>query len=259
MVSYTSTVEGPFGSGLMVGGFFLNNELTDFSRSPDIDGKLVANRVEGGKRPRSSMSPTVVWDPQGRPFLAIGAAGGSTIPVQTARSIIGAIDFGLSAEAMLGLPFIMAYDLDVEATLQSKKTLFDRALADNWLCLFGHDRHHGTRETPNNPSRRHRAKVTGIAPLSIHAVLRRPVPRAEARLVTFRPVPSNGTGLPLACKAAKDRRDRGQTQLSDRDRRGRIGHDSRPACRRAITADGAGGLRCALAGADLSGPDADAL
>ena len=109
MVSYTSTVEGPFGSGLMVGGFFLNNELTDFSRSPDIDGKLVANRVEGGKRPRSSMSPTVVWDPQGRPFLAIGAAGGSTIPVQTARSIIGAIDFGLSAEEMLGLPFIMAY------------------------------------------------------------------------------------------------------------------------------------------------------
>ena len=97
MVSYTSTVEGPFGSGLMVGGFFLNNELTDFSRSPEIDGKLVANRVEGGKRPRSSMSPTVVWDPQGRPFLAIGAAGGSTIPVQTARSIIGAIDFGLSA------------------------------------------------------------------------------------------------------------------------------------------------------------------
>ena len=109
MISYTSTIESAFGSGLMVDGFYLNNELTDFSRSPEIDGKLVANRVEGGKRPRSSMSPTVVWDPQGRPFLAIGAAGGSTIPVQTARSIIGAIDFGLSAEEMLGLPFIMAY------------------------------------------------------------------------------------------------------------------------------------------------------
>ncbi|WVN98556.1 gamma-glutamyltransferase family protein [Qipengyuania sp. HL-TH1] len=109
MISYTSTIEGAFGSGLVAGGFFLNNELTDFSRSPTVDGKLVANRVEGGKRPRSSMAPVVVWDPAGEPFLAVGAAGGSTIPVQTARSIIGAIDFGLSAEEILGLPFIMAF------------------------------------------------------------------------------------------------------------------------------------------------------
>lgn len=108
MISYTSTVEGPFGSGLMVGGFYLNNELTDFSRSPTVDGRPVANRVEGGKRPRSSMSPVVIYDPQGRPLLAIGAAGGATIPVQTARSIVGIIDFGLSAEDALGLPFIMA-------------------------------------------------------------------------------------------------------------------------------------------------------
>ncbi|WP_374407319.1 gamma-glutamyltransferase [Pelagerythrobacter sp.] len=109
MVSYTSTVESAFGSGLMSGGFFLNNELTDFSRSPQVDGRMVANRVEGGKRPRSSMSPMVVWDRQGRPVLAIGAAGGSTIPVQTARSIVGVIDFGLDAEAALGMPFIMGF------------------------------------------------------------------------------------------------------------------------------------------------------
>lgn len=109
MISYTSTIESAFGSGLMTSGFFLNNELTDFSRSPDIDGRPVVNRVEAGKRPRSSMSPMVVWDPQGRPVLAIGAAGGSTIPVQTARSIIGVIDFGLGAEAALGMPFVMAY------------------------------------------------------------------------------------------------------------------------------------------------------
>ena len=109
MVSYTSTVESAFGSGLMTGGFFLNNELTDFSRSPRVDGRLVANRVEGGKRPRSSMSPMVVWDPQGRPVLAVGAAGGSTIPVQVARSIIGMIDFGLTAEQAIGLPFAMAF------------------------------------------------------------------------------------------------------------------------------------------------------
>ena len=109
MISYTSTIEGVFGSGLMAGGFYLNNELTDFSRNPAIDGVPVANRVEPGKRPRSSMAPTVVWDPQGRPVLVIGAAGGPTIPVQTARGIIGVVDFGLSAKQALGLPFIMAF------------------------------------------------------------------------------------------------------------------------------------------------------
>jgi gamma-glutamyltranspeptidase/glutathione hydrolase len=108
MVSYTSTVESAFGSGLMAHGFYLNNELTDFSRSAQVDGRPVANRVEGGKRPRSSMAPMVVWDPQGRPLMVVGAAGGPTIPVQTARSIIGAIDFGLDAQATLAMPFVMA-------------------------------------------------------------------------------------------------------------------------------------------------------
>ena len=109
MVSYTSTVEGAFGSGYMFGGFYLNNELTDFSFRPERDGVPVANRVEGGKRPRSSMAPTVVYDPQGRPLLAIGAAGGPTIPIQTARSIVGVIDFGLSLEDALAMPMIMAF------------------------------------------------------------------------------------------------------------------------------------------------------
>lgn len=109
MVSYTSTIESAFGSGLMANGFYLNNELTDFSRSPTgADGKSVANRVEGNKRPRSSMSPTVIWDPQGRPVMAVGAAGGPTIPVSTARAIIGFIDFGLSPRDALALPFAMA-------------------------------------------------------------------------------------------------------------------------------------------------------
>ena len=102
-------MEGAFGSGLLFGGFYLNNELTDFSFSPAMNGVPVANRVEGGKRPRSSMAPTLVYDPQGAPFLLIGAAGGSTIPVQVARSIIGVIDFGLPLDEALGLPLIMAY------------------------------------------------------------------------------------------------------------------------------------------------------
>lgn len=108
-ISYTSTVEGAFGSGLFFEGFFLNNELTDFSLTPEKDGKPVANRVEGGKRPRSSMAPTVVYDEAGDVVLIIGAAGGPTIPVQTARSIIGVIDFGMSANEALAMPLIMAF------------------------------------------------------------------------------------------------------------------------------------------------------
>ncbi|MEM6857155.1 MAG: gamma-glutamyltransferase [Pseudomonadota bacterium] len=107
--SYTSTIEGAFGSGLFFEGFYLNNELTDFSSTPDRDGKPVANRVEGGKRPRSSMAPTIVFDENGDVVLVIGAAGGPTIPVQTARSIIGVVDFGLSAQEAGALPIIMAF------------------------------------------------------------------------------------------------------------------------------------------------------
>jgi len=138
MISYTSTIEGPFGSGLMVEGFYLNNELTDFSRSPMVDGRLVANRVEPGKRPRSSMSPVIVYDPQGRPFMAVGAAGGGTIPVQTARSIIGVIDFGLAPEAALGLPFAMAFGDSVlleEGTWLEQSQAAFRALGHDMLTV----------------------------------------------------------------------------------------------------------------------------
>jgi len=108
-VSYTSTVEGAFGSGLYWRGFYLNNELTDFTLTPEADGKPVANRVEGGKRPRSSMAPTIVYDSEGRIVLVIGAAGGPTIPVTVARAIIGVIDFKLGAREALALPFAMAF------------------------------------------------------------------------------------------------------------------------------------------------------
>ncbi|MEL6530864.1 MAG: gamma-glutamyltransferase [Pseudomonadota bacterium] len=108
-ISYTSTIEGAFGSGLFFGGFYLNNELTDFSSTPEAEGKPVANRVEGGKRPRSSMAPTIVFDENGEVVLVIGAAGGPTIPVQVTRSIIGVLDFGMTAQEALGLPLIMAF------------------------------------------------------------------------------------------------------------------------------------------------------
>ena len=108
-VSYTSTIEGSFGSGIMVGGYYLNNELTDFSFTPTgADGRPVANRVEGGKRPRSSMAPTLVYDSAGKLVLALGAAGGATIPVQVARALIGVIDFDLPLGQAVALPVLFS-------------------------------------------------------------------------------------------------------------------------------------------------------
>ena len=98
VASMTSSIEFAFGSALMVRGFLLNNQLTDFSFSPVRAGLPVANRVEPGKRPRSSMAPTVVFDDTGRPILAIGSPGGSRIICYVAKSLIGVIDWGLDLD-----------------------------------------------------------------------------------------------------------------------------------------------------------------
>ena len=137
-VSYTSTIEGAFGSGLFFEGFYLNNELTDFSSRPESDGQPVANRVEGGKRPRSSMAPTIVFDDQGEVVLVVGAAGGPTIPVQTARSIIGVVDFGLNANEAVALPIIMAFGPSVIYEEGS----FHEGMQDEFKAL-GHTRIRG--------------------------------------------------------------------------------------------------------------------
>lgn len=108
VASLTSTIESIYGSGLMVNGYYLNNELTDFNIVPDKDGVPTANRVEGGKRPRSSMSPTIVFSPDGKVRLAVGAAGGATIIAQVAKAIIGVIDWDLSARDAIALPVIYA-------------------------------------------------------------------------------------------------------------------------------------------------------
>ena len=113
VASETSTIESVFGSGLMTNGFYLNNELTDFNIVPGKDGCLTANRVEGGKRPRSSMSPTIVWGPDGRVRLAVGAAGGATIPAQVLKAIIGVIDWHLTAQQAIALPVIFAPGGDI--------------------------------------------------------------------------------------------------------------------------------------------------
>lgn len=106
-VTYTSTIESSFGSGVIVGGYFLNNELTDFDMKPQVDGRWVANRPDSGKRPRSSMSPTLVFGPDGKLRLAVGAAGGWTIPAQVLRVVIGVVDWDLSAQDAIALPVIL--------------------------------------------------------------------------------------------------------------------------------------------------------
>lgn len=103
VVSWTNTVESAFGSQLAVNGYVLNNELTDFSLAPEKDGAPVANRVEAGKRPLSSMAPTIVYDRTGKPVFAVGAAGGRTIIMQVAKALIAHFDWGLSAQESIAL------------------------------------------------------------------------------------------------------------------------------------------------------------
>ncbi len=106
VANMTSTIEGIFGSQLVAGGFFLNNELTDFTFAPEKDGAPVANRVMGGKRPLSSMAPTVVFDREGRAVLTLGSAGGKRIIMHVAKTLIGVIDFGLPLDQAIALPNI---------------------------------------------------------------------------------------------------------------------------------------------------------
>ena len=96
VVSMTTTVESIFGTGRMVDGFFLNNQLTDFSFSPvDAQGRPVANAVAPGKRPRSSMVPTILLTRDGRFAGAIGSAGGNAILAYVAKSLVAAIDWNM--------------------------------------------------------------------------------------------------------------------------------------------------------------------
>lgn len=106
IAAMTSTVEGPFGSQLIANGLVLNNELTDFTFAPEKDGAPVANRVEPGKRPLSSMAPTIVYDASGAPVFTVGAAGGKTIIMQVAKAIIAHVDWKLPVRDAIGLGLI---------------------------------------------------------------------------------------------------------------------------------------------------------
>ena len=107
-VSLTSSIEMAFGSTLMVRGFLLNNQLTDFSfAAAGEDGSKVANRVEPGKRPRSSMSPMMVFDANGQLYMLAGSPGGSRIIAYVARTLLGTLGFGLDVQQAIDLPHVV--------------------------------------------------------------------------------------------------------------------------------------------------------
>ncbi|MFD1342711.1 gamma-glutamyltransferase [Litorisediminicola beolgyonensis] len=105
-LSMTTTIENGFGSRLFVRGFLLNNELTDFSFATHEDGRPIANRVEPGKRPRSSMAPTIVMR-DGAPRIVIGSPGGSRIIGYVAQTIINHLDFGMNPQEAVAAPHIV--------------------------------------------------------------------------------------------------------------------------------------------------------
>ncbi|MBL4612734.1 MAG: gamma-glutamyltransferase [Emcibacter sp.] len=107
MVSMTATVESAFGSRVMVGGFILNNEMTDFSLIAEKDGLPVANRIEPGKRPRSSMSPTFVLDKDERAVMAIGSPGGNSIIAYVAQTIINVLDWDMGMQQAIDQPHFL--------------------------------------------------------------------------------------------------------------------------------------------------------
>ncbi len=125
VVSITTTVESIFGTGRMVDGFFLNNQLTDFSFSPtDAKGDPAVNAVAPGKRPRSSMTPTILLDGDGKFAVAIGSAGGNSILAYVAKSLVGAIDWNLSMQEALALPNLVARGPNFGGEVEK----FDRAV-----------------------------------------------------------------------------------------------------------------------------------
>ena len=108
LVSMTTTVESLFGSGRAFGGFVLNNQLSDFSYRPVVDGRPVANAVAPGKRPRSSMVPVIILDPAGRPVAALGSPGGSSILAYNAKTLVGLLAWRLPLQEAINLPNVIA-------------------------------------------------------------------------------------------------------------------------------------------------------
>jgi gamma-glutamyltranspeptidase/glutathione hydrolase len=139
-LSLTSSIENAFGSRLMTNGFLLNNQLTDFSFKSSANGTPIANRVEGGKRPRSSMAPTIVLE-DGKIVLVIGSPGGSRIIPYVSNTIVAILDWGLDVQEAVSQPHAVnrfgVYEMEEGTSLTGLK---------KWLQELGYE----TKERPLN-------------------------------------------------------------------------------------------------------------
>ncbi len=153
VVSMTTTVESIFGSGRMVGGFFLNNQLTDFSFSPkNADGTAAANAVAPGKRPRSSMAPVIVLDRKGRFVAALGSPGGSSILAYNPKTLIAVLDWKMPMQQAVALPNLISRGETYSAELGQFSPDMVTGLAEQGVTL----------------------KATGIGEVSgLHGVIKR--------------------------------------------------------------------------------------
>ncbi|MDX1498848.1 MAG: gamma-glutamyltransferase family protein [Woeseiaceae bacterium] len=134
-ISMTATIEAYFGSSRWAAGFLLNNEMTDFAREPAADGRPVANAIVPGNRPRSSMSPTMVFDAAGDILMVTGSPGGNSIPAYVAKSIIGVLDWALSAQEAVDFPNIIARGEQVRVEVGDAR---GQAIADD-LSRLGYN------------------------------------------------------------------------------------------------------------------------
>ncbi len=138
-VSLTATIESEYGSHRMAGGFWLNNQLTDFSFEPVIDGKPVANAVAPYKAPRSSMSPSVITDRVGGLVMVAGSMGGSTIIASVARTIIGVLDWKQTPQEAVGTAAIFARTPEISfETSRLPKEMSDALRGLGWRMVPEH-------------------------------------------------------------------------------------------------------------------------
>jgi gamma-glutamyltranspeptidase/glutathione hydrolase len=127
-VSMTTTIEDAFGARVMAAGFLLNNQLTDFAFAPELDGRPVANRVEGGKRPRSSMAPTIVERADGGLHAAVGSPGGARIIGYVAKTLVGLLAWNLDPQEAVDLPNVVTIGSVAELELGTEAAGFGPGL-----------------------------------------------------------------------------------------------------------------------------------
>ncbi len=135
VVSMTTSVESLFGSGRVVGGFLLNNQLTDFSYVPVESGQPVANAVAGHKRPRSSMTPVIVLDQQGKLVAALGSPGGTAILAYNAKTLLGVLAWGMSMQEAIDLPNLIARGNDFFGEVSKFSPELLQALAERGVTV----------------------------------------------------------------------------------------------------------------------------